>query len=203
MIGQDVFVGATNALTLLHLLEVARDEVWKDTDRAQNIIVRVSTLLRAEIDRTQLDNSAQSAQGGLPPWRVNRLKAYIDEHLDQPVRLSTLSTIANLSVTHFSRAFKKSLGETAHAYIVRRRLEQARHLMITTEESLSDIALACGFSDQAHFTKSFRQSLKQSPGAWRRERRSTGDISLGKTPAVRSTVDRFDVMGPEGRSISG
>jgi AraC family transcriptional regulator len=54
--------------------------------------------------------------------------------------------------------------------VVRRRLEQACHLMITSTNSLSDIALSVGFSDQAHLCRLFRQAFGESPSSWRRER---------------------------------
>jgi AraC family transcriptional regulator len=165
-------VGRINAITLLRLLEAAGSEVRKDKERAQNLIVRASTLLKSELDRAQHHHTGEIAVGGLPAWQIRRLRLYIEERLHETIRLDTLSAIANLSVTHFSRSFKRSFGETAHSYIVRRRLEQARHLMLTTEDSLSAIALACGFADQAHLTKSFRHSVNQSPAAWRRQSRS-------------------------------
>jgi AraC-like DNA-binding protein len=58
--------------------------------------------------------------------------------------------------------------------VMRRRLEKACHLMITTSESLSQIALSVGFSDQSHLTKRFKQTLGQSPSNWRRERDIVG-----------------------------
>jgi AraC-like DNA-binding protein len=73
-----------------------------------------------------------------------------------------------LSSSHFSRAFKESYSETPHAHIVRRRIERAAKLMLTTDEPLSRIALACGLCDQAHLTKLFRRGTGQPPAAWRR-----------------------------------
>ncbi|HVJ52713.1 MAG TPA: helix-turn-helix transcriptional regulator, partial [Aliidongia sp.] len=71
-------------------------------------------------------------------------------------------------------AFKRSLGEAPHAYIIARRLERARELMLTSDMGLSELALQCGFSDQAHFTKLFRSHVGKSPAAWRREHREGG-----------------------------
>jgi AraC family transcriptional regulator len=162
-------VGKINAVTLLKLLDAAGSEVERDKERAQSLIVRASALLQAEIDRSLVERSNDIATGGLPAWQIRRIRLYIEEHLDEPLHLEVLSAIVKLSVTHFSRSFKRSLGETPHSYVTGRRLEHARHLMLTTNDSLSDIALACGFADQAHFSRSFRQGVKQSPAAWRRQ----------------------------------
>lgn len=164
-------VEKSNAITLLKLLQSAGREVRNDSARAQNLIGRASALLQAEIDRSLTGHPTQPAMGGLAAWQARRVRLYIEERLDQSIRVSTLSTIANLSATHFIRSFKQSFGETPHSYIVRCRLERARHLMLTTEDSLSEIAVACGFTDQAHLTRSFRQSIKQTPAAWRRQSR--------------------------------
>jgi AraC-like DNA-binding protein len=107
--------------------------------------------------------------GGLAPWRVRRLKAFVEEHLSQPIRVADLSGAVGLSATHFSRAFGRSFGEPPHVYLIQRRLDRARHLMLTSDISLSDAAAACGFSDQAHFCRLFRRHTGRTPAAWRRD----------------------------------
>src|SRR5262249_21940724 len=91
-----------------------------------------------------------------------------------------------LSVAHFARGFKRTLGEPPNAYLTRLRLERARNLMLFSDLSLAEVARACGFADQAHFSRRFRQRTGQSPGAWRREQgdgrdRST-DAANGQSP---------------------
>ena len=80
------------------------------------------------------------------------------------------SEIEGRSGANFSRSFKQAFGEPLYAYIVRRRLEEACHLMLTSSASLAEIALSVGFSDQAHLSKLFRQAIGQTPSNWRRER---------------------------------
>jgi AraC-like DNA-binding protein len=82
--------------------------------------------------------------------------------------VDTLAKLVSLSPSYFCRAFKESFGETPHAFVIRRRVERARTLMLTTSESLSQIALACGLVDQAHLCRCFRQVTGMTPGAWRR-----------------------------------
>ncbi len=99
------------------------------------------------------------------------MTAYIEEHLASTIRLEDLAQLARLSHSHFCRAFKESLGHPAHAYVMRRRVQRAQGLMLTTGDSLSQIAAQCGMADQAHFCKLFRRLVGQSPNAWRRAHR--------------------------------
>ena len=112
-----------------------------------------------------------ATRGGLAPWQVRRVTEYIEEHLSSTIRLQDLAGIARLSHSHFCRAFKESLGHPAHAYVMRRRVNRAQGLMLTTSESLSQIAALCGMADQAHFCKLFRRLVGESPNAWRRANR--------------------------------
>ena len=107
-------------------------------------------------------------RGGLAPWQKRKVDRYLREHLDQPLRLDGLADQANLSVSHFCRAFAKTFGDTPHTYIIRLRLELAQKMMLTTRDPLSQIALACGLADQAHLSKLFRRWVGATPSAWRR-----------------------------------
>jgi transcriptional regulator GlxA family with amidase domain len=78
--------------------------------------------------------------------------------------------LANLSRYHFSRAFRQSFEDTPHAYVMRRRIERAQGLMLTSVVPLGQIAVECGLADQAHFTKLFRRLVGESPSVWRRAR---------------------------------
>ena len=156
--------------SLVKLLESVRKEFDADREVAKALLIRAASLLRVEIDRQAIDTDPQNKTGGLAAWQVRRLNVFIEARLDQPIRLKELSAISKLSTAYFSRAFKLTFRETPHAYIVRRRLERAEMLMLTTELLLSDIAARCGFADQAHLCRLFRQQYAKSPAAWRRER---------------------------------
>jgi len=111
--------------------------------------------------------------GGLAPWRIRRLQAFVEEHLSQSIHIVDLSGAVGLSVPHFSRAFGLSFGEPPHLYVIQRRLDRARHLMLTSDIALSELAATCGFSDQAHFCRLFRRDTGKTPAAWRREWRAS------------------------------
>jgi AraC family transcriptional regulator len=153
---------------LAKLLETARRELDGDQEAARASLVTASHILQAEIERCSGANGATS--GGLAAWQIVRVRAYIDSNLHRTIHIRDLSAVARRSPAHFSRKFKLAVGESPHAYLVKRRLERACHLMLTSAESLSEIALSVGFSDQAHLCRLFRQAFGQSPASWRRER---------------------------------
>jgi AraC family transcriptional regulator len=156
------------ANSLARLLETATREFERDREAAKASLVTASNILQAEIVRCSgVDGSGT---GGLAAWQIVRVRAYIDNNLHRTIHVRDLSAVARRSLAHFSRKFKQAVGESPHAYIVRRRLERASHLMMTSAASLSEIALSAGFSDQAHLSRLFRQAFGQSPGHWRRER---------------------------------
>ncbi len=163
------------ANSLARLLETATRELERDRDAAKASLVTASHILQAEIERCS--GVSDSRSGGLAAWQVVRVRAYIDSNLHRTIHVRDLSAIARRSKAHFARKFKLAVGESPHAYVVRRRLERACHLMMTSAVSLSEIALSVGFSDQAHLCRLFRQAFGQSPASWRRERGIPGDVT--------------------------
>jgi AraC family transcriptional regulator len=160
------------ANSLVQVLETALREFERDRDVAKAALVTASTLLQAEVERYSSTNGL--ARGGLAPWQMLRVRAFIDSNLHRPIHIRHLSAVAQRSPAHFCRKFKLAVGESPHAYVVRRRLERACHLMVTSASSLSEIALSVGFSDQAHLCRHFRVAFGQSPASWRRERGALG-----------------------------
>jgi AraC family transcriptional regulator len=142
--------------------DVRRAMEWKPED-AHALALRLVALLTppAEI-------ASAGARGGLAPWHKRKVDRYLSEHLGRPVYIKEIADQVSLSVSHFCRAFRESYGATPHTHIMRLRLELAQRLMLTTQEPLSQIALACGMADQAHLSKLFRRGVGETPGAWRR-----------------------------------
>lgn len=106
---------------------------------------------------------------GLVPWQARKVREFIDESLNSKIRLQDCAGTVRLSISHFSRAFKATFGTTLLDYIHRRRVERAQQLMLISEQPLAQIALSCGFADQAHYCRVFRTMVGLSPNAWRRQ----------------------------------
>jgi AraC family transcriptional regulator len=163
-------------------LETAKRELERDREAAKASLAAASSILQSEIER----RSRKGARpGALAAWQIARVRAFIDENLHRTIHAKDLSAVAQRSTAHFSRSFKQVFGEPPHAYVVRRRLERACHLMITSSASLSEIALSVGFSDQAHLCKLFRQAFGQSPSSWRRDRTAIARAEIEVTGAVQ------------------
>jgi AraC family transcriptional regulator len=102
--------------------------------------------------------------------RLRHVTDYIESHLGEDLSLLTLAAEAGVSAAHFARAFKRAVGKSVHRYLLGRRVEWARALLAGTEQSIAEIALATGFSSQAHLTTAFRRLNGTTPAAYRRGR---------------------------------
>ena len=110
-------------------------------------------------------------RGSLTPARTHRICEYIKSNLDQNISLEALAEMAGLSIHHFARAFKQTVGMPPHCYVLQRRVEHAQHMLRNTELPLSEIALSAGFSDQSHLARHFRRITGMSPNVVRWEQR--------------------------------
>jgi AraC-like DNA-binding protein len=153
------------ANNVFELLQTAKLE--RDREAAKASLVTASSILQSEIERRSRAKGARP--GALAAWQIARVRAFIDENLHRTIHAKDLSAVAQRSTAHFSRSFKQDLGEPPHAFVVRRRLQRACHLIITSSASLSEIALSVGFADQSHLCRLFGKAFGQSPSRWRRD----------------------------------
>ena len=118
-----------------------------------------------------------------------------------------ISVMGTYLEAHFSRAFRCTFGRSPHAFLIRWRIELAAQYMLQTEAPLSEIAIRCGFLDQAHLCHQFRRIAGHSPAAWRRAHRREDDIDghgdalrfllapRPTTPLSRPTTPLFRCLG--------
>jgi|HubBroStandDraft_1064217.scaffolds.fasta_scaffold27486_3 AraC family transcriptional regulator len=151
---------------VISLLEAAVGELRDRGHPAQGSLLKATSLLRQQIEPVVAE--ATDGRERLLAWQARKVREYIEGHIAGPVLVADLCALIRCSEAHFSRSFKRSFGESPHSFVVRRRVELAAQYMLTTDDSLSDIALRCGFADQAHLSKKFRQAAGQTPAAWRR-----------------------------------
>nr|WP_314533231.1 AraC family transcriptional regulator [uncultured Pseudomonas sp.] len=111
--------------------------------------------------------SRKKNTGGLTPWRESLAKQLILDRLSETVEVADLARACALSRSHFSRAFKCSTGLSPQDWIRQQRLARAKQLIQTTDLTLTQISLECGFCDQAHFCHIFTRSEGINPFAWR------------------------------------
>jgi AraC family transcriptional regulator len=173
-----------------------------------------STLLGTDSDAVGAIASPSqglSLPGRLAAWRASRALEYIENNLGSKLGLQELADWVALSRAHFSREFKQSLGLSPMAYIAVRRIERAKLMMRSTRETLTNVALACGYSDQPHLNRCFRRAVGVSPGAWRRspllqDLRMSSDSRPGLSSAImtcrRAHAQRFSREAPEDIGLS-
>jgi len=155
---------------VITLLDAAIGELNGDHS-AKCTLLEAASLLREQID-TDPAMAAADDRGRLLAWQARKVVEYIDAHIAGPIRVPELCALIARSEGHFSRSFRRSFAASPYAFVIRRRLALAAQYMLETDTCLSDIALRCGFVDQAHLCKHFRRSTGESPAAWRRARRT-------------------------------
>ncbi len=106
-------------------------------------------------------------KGTLAPWQERIATEFLSAHVSAPFSIADLAENCNLSRSYFIKAFKETFGKTPYRWLIDYRLAKAKE-MLCSEASIADIAVACGFSDQSHFTRVFSETTGNPPGSWRR-----------------------------------
>lgn len=101
--------------------------------------------------------------GGLSPTQLRLVTDYINDNLDQELKLEELAAIAQLSAYHFCRSFKRSTGFTPHQYVIRQQVERAKLLLKGGKMGIAEVAIACGFTHQSHLNRHFKRLTGVTP----------------------------------------
>jgi AraC family transcriptional regulator len=130
----------------------------------------LSFVLMHEIMRLERAPSAEPRplRGGLPVWQQKRVVEFIEEHLAEEISLAALAELADLSLYHFARAFRQSLGVPPHRYHMARRMDRARSLLQKSALSVTQIGIRIGFREASSFTRAFRRFTGLAPTEYRR-----------------------------------
>lgn len=118
---------------------------------------------------SNLSPTPPRSMGGLSSRLLKRVVEYIEDTLGQPIKLRELATLAGISARHFERAFRQSTGSSPHAYVMDRRLQKARDLLIHQPGlPIEQIAFRLGFSSSSHFSSAFRRQTGLTPTDFRK-----------------------------------
>lgn len=152
-----------------HLLGLIESELRRPSLGSR---LMIDGLLRAIagllVSSDAIANSEPCERIYLSPPKLRRVIDFIEANLQESIGLDDLAQAAGLSANHFLRVFKLATGETPYHFLRARRLERARQLLADNAMPLAELALECGFANQAHFTAAFSRELGISPGRYRR-----------------------------------
>jgi AraC family transcriptional regulator len=112
-----------------------------------------------------LGTSTYASRRGLSPWQ-SRTAEHLLERGDLHVR--DVAAACQLSPRHFARLFRMTFRRSPHTWLVERRVDALKRLLLDGDVSLADAAVQVGFADQASMNRFFRRAVGASPGAWRR-----------------------------------
>ncbi|PTE11294.1 hypothetical protein C9427_06680 [Mesorhizobium helmanticense] len=130
--------------------------------------VRLAIVTRLLTLRSNPDPDLRArATAALPRWRWKRVVEYVDSHLDETITLADMAAVAGLSRMYFAAQFRAATGIRPHEFLLRRRIDRAKQMLIETDMTLVDVALSVGFQNQAHFTTVFRRFVGETPYRWR------------------------------------
>ncbi|WP_136608745.1 helix-turn-helix transcriptional regulator [Paenibacillus dokdonensis] len=134
--------------------------------------VRSVTDLQAWVKYT-LDQTIQFCYGAEDTKPLmDRIIAFIKQHVDQAISREDIARHVNLHPDYLSRRFKKETGKSIVEFIVEERISMAKELLVTTNMSVSEIALCVGYSNFSYFSKIFKQGVRMNPNQYRKFHRS-------------------------------
>jgi AraC family transcriptional regulator len=116
---------------------------------------------------------APEVRAGLSPRTLARITEYIEAHLAEDVSLLRLAQVAGVSASHLRVLFKRTVGIPIHEYVIQRRVERARVLLVESDLPASEVALEAGFAHQSHMARCMRRMLGFTPSSLRAGSRSS------------------------------
>jgi AraC family transcriptional regulator len=160
--------GVTDA-TISSLAGTIRPALYRPEQTNRLFVDHVVLAVGAHVAQTYggMRPVGRPPRGGLAPWQAKRAQEILSANLEG-VPLKDVARECGLSVSHFSRAFRQTMGVAPYNWLLARRIEVAKEKLRDGRLALSDVALQCGFFDQSHLTRVFTRAVGVSPGALRR-----------------------------------
>lgn len=165
---------------LLPCLEHISLEVAQKKAHYQEVVQNLLQILAVQLLRSQSVASFSSDVGNISP-KCAQIKRYIDSHYKENVTIETLANVTFLSRSYLIHIFTKEYGEPPISYLIKRRVEESRHLLAKTDRSILDIGLMVGFSSGSYFSQSFRRLVGVSPKEYRRRAQAEAAKELSGT----------------------
>ncbi|MDD7270808.1 MAG: AraC family transcriptional regulator [Spirochaetales bacterium] len=146
--------------------DVINTESYDYENEARFHITRALRQLNENIKINQKINS----HDGITYNRIKKVLRYIDDNLSEELNNDKLSKLIAVSESVLLKSFKQTIGLSPMQYVLKKRIDRARYLIITTDKKISDIASECGFNDMSYFSKIFKRNFNVSPTEYKIER---------------------------------
>lgn len=127
----------------------------------------MTCMLHALLTRGGTTSAAMGHSAGLSKSKLKAVLEVMEARLDDDVGLDELAAVCAMTRYHFGRQFRQSTGYAPYQYLLRRRIEKARALLVSTDDGIGDIGLAVGFGDAGHFSRTFTRHVGLSPQRYR------------------------------------
>lgn len=151
------------ALYLVQELLISQHD---DSCHLENMIVTLGDyLVKREHVQSELNCKLKM---GLTPFQIHKIHRYVRQHIDRPVFTSELAKVVELSIHYFIRVFKRTTGETPHQFVMRLKLEEAKKLLISTDESVIQVGMGVGCENPSHFSQLFKSNFGIPPLQFRK-----------------------------------
>lgn len=150
------------------LLEELLKEVLSNRRGSSLFVEGIAQSLAGHLVRTYADETTSEYKGGLPGFRLRKVRDLMVKHLEDEFSLIRLAREAGMSEFHFSRAFKRTTGFKPSQYFINLRMERARRLLRETNRSIIEIGLNVGYTSPSHFSRTFHREVGISPSRYRR-----------------------------------
>jgi AraC-like DNA-binding protein len=170
---------------LAHLGAALLPELHRPTEASALFFDQLALAISAHLLQRYggLGAPRRAPAGGLTADRERRAKELLAAGLDGELSIADIAARCGLSRAYFSEAFRQRTGVTPHQWLQRHKVEKVQGLLLGSDASIAEAALACGFADQSHLTRTFTRIVGIAPAAWRRQRRFERG---GETPLVSS-----------------
>ncbi|MEM6426875.1 MAG: AraC family transcriptional regulator [Cyanobacteria bacterium P01_D01_bin.128] len=157
---------------LSHLMQLLFSEMTRGNVGGRLYFESLSNALGVHLLRHYCNVTPETRRfsAGLAPSKLNIVIDYIQEQLDGDLSLDLMAAQVGVSRCYFATQFRQTVGLTPHQYVTQQRLDKAKQLLKLEKHAIADIALACGFSNQSHFTRVFKQCVGITPKAYREQR---------------------------------
>ncbi len=162
-------------LVLSGLLTALNAAVSDQRDCSLLFIDQMSLAIGTHLLRRYGSHYAPAARRGtsLTRLQIRRISELVDDRLNGDIPVSMMAAACgDMPSALFVQAFRETTGQTPHQWLLARRTEKAKAMLLDTKLSVAEISQLCGFADQSHLTRIFSRKLGSPPGAWRRHHRS-------------------------------